>query len=70
MDQLLNLTKRLVASMISYFVKQSINLHMVLLVPIPPHHLLLQQNPEMFILLVPVMQVVLEKRPLNKLLLT
>ena len=29
------------------------NLHMVQPMPLPPHHLLLQQNPEWFILLVP-----------------
>ena len=29
------------------------NLHMVRLMPLPPRHLLLQQNPEWFILLVP-----------------
>ena len=29
------------------------DLHMVQLKPLPPHHLLLQQNPEWFILLVP-----------------
>ena len=29
------------------------DLHMVQLMPLPPHHLLLQQNPERFILLVP-----------------
>ena len=29
------------------------DLHMVQLMPLPPHHLLLQQNPEWFILLVP-----------------
>ena len=28
------------------------DLHMVQLMPLPPHHLLLQQNPEWFILLV------------------
>ena len=28
------------------------DLHMVQLMPLPPHHLLLQQNPERFILLV------------------
>ena len=39
------------------------DLHMVQLMP--PRHLLLQQNPERFILLVPAYQVFLEKRPLN-----
>ena len=29
------------------------DLHMVQLMPLPPHHLLLQQNPEWFNLLVP-----------------
>ena len=29
------------------------DLHMVQLMPLPPHHLLLQQNPEWFILLEP-----------------
>ena len=29
------------------------DLHLVQLMPLPPHHLLLQQNPEWFILLVP-----------------
>ena len=29
------------------------DLHMVQLMPLPPHHLLLQQNPEWFIFLVP-----------------
>ena len=29
------------------------DLHMVQLMPLPPHHLFLQQNPEWFILLVP-----------------
>ena len=29
------------------------DLHMVQLLPLPPRHLLLQQNPEWFILLVP-----------------
>jgi len=29
------------------------DLHMVQLMPLPPHHLLLQQNPEWFILLIP-----------------
>ena len=38
------------------------DLHMVQLMPLPPRHLLLHQNPEWFILLV---TVVLEKRPLN-----
>ena len=42
------------------------DLHMVQLMPLPHRHLLLQQNPEWFILLVPAYtQVVLEKRPLN-----
>ena len=37
-----------------YLLQQSANsLHMVQLMPLPPHHLLLQQNPEWFILLVP-----------------
>jgi len=39
-------------------------LHMVQLMPLPPHHLLLQLNPEWFTFLV-LTQVVLEKRPLN-----
>jgi len=29
------------------------DLHMVQLMPLPPHHLLLQQNPEWFTFLVP-----------------
>jgi len=41
------------------------DLHMVQLKPLPPHHFLLQQNPEWFILLVPPTQIVLEKKPLN-----
>ena len=41
------------------------DLHMVQLMPWPPRHLLLQQNPEWFILLYRPTQVVLEKRPLN-----
>jgi len=36
-------------------------LHMVQLMPLPPRHLLLQQNPEWFTFLVPGYQVVLEK---------
>ena len=40
-------------------------LHMVQLMPLPPHHLLLQQNPEWFILLVLAYPGFLEKRPLN-----
>jgi len=37
--------------------KQGANdLHMVQLMPLPPHHFLLQQNPEWFILLVPAYQ--------------
>jgi len=47
-------------------VEQGANdLHMVQLMPLPPHHLLLQQNPEWFTILVRVTQVVLEKRLLN-----
>ena len=41
------------------------DLHIVQLMPLPPHHLLLQQNPEWFILLVPATHIVLEKRSLN-----
>jgi len=41
------------------------DLHMVQLMPLPTCHLLLQQNPEWFILLVRPTQVVMEKRPLN-----
>ena len=37
------------------------DLHMVQLMPLPPHHLLLEQNPEWFILLLRPTQVVLEK---------
>ena len=37
------------------------DLRMVQLMTLPPHHLLLQQNPEWFIFLVPATQVVLEK---------
>ena len=33
--------------------RDAIDLRMVQLMPLPPHHLLLQQNPEWFILLVP-----------------
>jgi len=40
------------------------DLHMVQLIPLPPGHLLLQQNPERFVLLVPN-QVVLEKMLLH-----
>jgi len=41
------------------------DVHMVQLMPLPLHHLMLQQNPEWFSFLVPTYQVVLEKRPLN-----
>ena len=41
------------------------DLHMVQLMPLPPHHLLLQQNPEWFILLVPTHPGCPGKRPLN-----
>ena len=40
-------------------------LHMVQLMPLTPRHLLLQQNPEWFILLVPAYPVCPGKRPLN-----
>ena len=39
--------------------------HMVQLMPLPPHRLLRQQNPEWFILLVPAYSGCPEKRPLN-----
>ena len=41
------------------------DLHMVQLMPLPPRHLLLQQNPEWFILLVPAYPGCPGKRPLN-----
>ena len=41
------------------------DLHMVQLMPLAPHHLLLQQNPEWFILLVPAYPGCPGKRPLN-----
>ena len=41
------------------------DLHMVQLMLLPYHHLLLQQNPEWFILLVPAYPGCPEKRPLN-----
>ena len=41
------------------------DLHMVQLMPLPPHHLLLQQNPEGLTFWYRPTQVVLEKRPLN-----
>ena len=42
------------------------DLHMVQLMPLPPHHLLLQQNPEWFILLVPAYPGCPGKRPFVK----
>ena len=41
------------------------DLHMVQLMPLPPHHLLLQHNPEWFILLVPAYPGCPGKRLLN-----
>ena len=41
------------------------DLHMVQLMPLSPHHLLLQQNPECFILLVPAYPGCPGKSPLN-----
>ena len=41
------------------------DLHMVQLMPLPPGHLLLQQNPEWFILLVPACAGSPGKSPLN-----
>jgi len=41
------------------------DLHMVQLMPLPPHHLLLQHYPERFILLVPAYLGCPGKRPLN-----
>jgi len=41
------------------------DLHMVQLMPLLPRHLLLQQNPEWFILLVPAYPGCPGKRPLN-----
>ena len=41
------------------------DLHLVQLMPLPPRHLLLQQNPEWFILLVPAYPGCPGKRPLN-----
>jgi len=40
-------------------------LHMVKLMPLPPHHVLLQQNPEWFTSLVPAYPGCPGKRPLN-----
>jgi len=42
------------------------DLHMVQLMLLPPHHLLLQSNPEWFTFLVPLTEFVLGKRPLNR----
>ena len=39
--------------MVIYLERGANDLHIVQLMPLPPHHLLLQQNPEWFILLVP-----------------
>jgi len=41
------------------------DLHMVQLMPLPPHHLSLQQNPEWFTFLVPAYPGCPEKRPLT-----
>jgi len=41
-------------------------LHMVYLMPLPPHHLLLQWNPEWFTFLVPAYPGLSWKRPLNR----
>ena len=41
------------------------DLHMVQLMPLPPRHLLLQQNLEWLSFWYQPIQVVLEKRPLN-----
>ena len=41
------------------------DLHMVQLMPLQPRHLLIQQNPEWFILLVPAYPICPGKRPLN-----
>ena len=41
------------------------DLHMVQLMPLPPHHLLLQQNPEWFILLILAYPGCPGKRPSN-----
>ena len=41
------------------------DLHMVKLMPLPPHHLLLQQNTEWYMFLVPVCPGGLGKKPLN-----
>jgi len=41
------------------------DLHMVQLMPLPPHHLLLQQNPEWFTFLVPAHPRCSGKMPLN-----
>jgi len=41
------------------------DLHMVQLMPLPPHHLLLQQNPEWFTFLVPAYPGCPKKRPLS-----
>jgi len=40
--------------------------HMVQLMPLPPHHLLLQQNPEWFTFLVLAYPGCPGKRPLNR----
>jgi len=41
------------------------DLHMVQLMPLPPHHLLLQLNPEWFTFLVPAYPGLPGKRPMN-----
>jgi len=42
------------------------DLHVVQLMPLPPHHLLLQYNPEWFTFLVPAYPDCPGKRPLNE----
>jgi len=42
------------------------DLHMVQLMPLPPHHLLLQQNPEQFTFLMPAYPGCPGKRQLNR----
>jgi len=43
----------------------AIGLHLIQLMPLPPHHLLLQQNPEWFTFLVPAYPGCPGKRRLN-----
>ena len=45
--------------MVIYLERGASDLHMIQLMPLPSHRILLQQNPEWFVLLVPATQVVL-----------